>query len=107
MIDQFEFLFFFLPALMFVFDRFAAPRRRMWLLVVASLAFYAVASLAHVPFLIGSIAVNFAIGRRLSERRDLRLLWAGVAADLVPLVWWKIALPAGAPPGLSYFTFAQ
>ena len=56
MLDQFEYLFFFLPALMFAFDRAAAPRRRMQLLLLASLAYYAVASLRYLPVLLGSIA---------------------------------------------------
>lgn len=103
MIDQFEFLFFFLPAVVYVFDRGGRTR---WLLA-ASLAFYAVAGWRHLPELVASIAVNFAIGRRLSARPSTGLFWAGVAVNLGPLVAWKVLAPAIAPPGLSYWTFTQ
>lgn len=123
------FLFFFLPPLLAVYTIWPAKWRN-GLLAGASLLFYAWGSIAHLGLLLGSIALNYAIGRGMecsnSERSRWLLLGLGVAANLSFLAWFKYAeffassfaplletlgipviqIPQQALPlGISFFTF--
>lgn len=83
----FEYLFFFLPVVVWVFDRIGPRRRPAWLLF-ASLVFYAGVSPKRLPFLVGSIAFNYVVGRELGCRGGQRLLVLSVAANLLVLAGW-------------------
>jgi alginate O-acetyltransferase complex protein AlgI len=121
----------FLPITLIGFFALARISVRLGLmfLSLASFVFYGVESPKHLPLLIGSIAFNFAIARRLSDpnmgdaaRR--RWLTLGVVGNLLVLAIFKytgfvvqninaifntsltdpkIALPVG----ISFFTFTQ
>lgn len=87
-----------------------------WVLIAASLMFYAAWDVRWVPLLIGSIVVNLWLGRKLIEKASRSLLIAGIGLNLVPLFLVKylgwvsggyllsdIALPLG----ISFYTFQQ
>jgi len=126
------FLFFFLPFVLLAYH--ALPRAgRNGLLVVASLAFYAWGAGPFVVGLVGSIVVNFVVGRRIERAVDAadqkaarRELAVGIAVNVGLLIWFKYAnfavatwndvlraadvpvLPWAAivlPIGISFFTF--
>jgi len=131
---SYSFLFIFLPIALvgyYLAARLGANYAVGWL-VLASLAFYAVWNPAFVILLVCSITFNFAIGRALlaPEREEdtksrHRLLFIGVAGNLLPLIFFKYLGPALAyarsislvspefdfkvilPLGISFFTFTQ
>jgi D-alanyl-lipoteichoic acid acyltransferase DltB (MBOAT superfamily) len=74
---------------------FLSPRRaQTWILLVASYAFYATWSW-HAPLvLLAATAVNWAIGRRLWERRGGPLIAVGIVLNVSALLLLKY----GAPP---------
>ncbi len=95
----------------------------IWL-ALASLFFYGWWNVTYVPLLLGSIVVNYVIGRALARRRSKPLLIAGVAANLALLGYYKYAgflvqivdgvsgaafpIPDIALPlAISFFTFQQ
>ncbi len=95
----------------------------IWL-ALASLFFYGWWNVTYVPLLLGSIVVNYFIGRALARQRNRKLLVAGVAANLVLLGYYKYAgflvqiadgisgaafpIPYIALPlAISFFTFQQ
>ncbi|MCX7384450.1 MAG: MBOAT family protein [Alphaproteobacteria bacterium] len=95
----------------------------LWLGLM-SLGFYAGNGLAHTVLLLGSIAVNYRLGRALALGGPRWLLGAAVAANLLLLGWFKYAVFAaetlgldtgitGAavramlPIGISFYTFTQ
>ncbi len=91
-----SFIFVFLPAALILY--YLAPRGnwRNLVLVLLSLAFFAWADLAHLPFLVLFVLFNYGfgllIGRFLnSERVAFRkaILWAGVGGNLLFLVVFK------------------
>jgi alginate O-acetyltransferase complex protein AlgI len=125
------FLFAFLPAVLLAFFLIARAGQlyaALWL-ALSSVFFYGWWNTAFVPLLIGSIAVNYAVGVRLASRaaqgRAARgTLALGVAFDLLLLGYFKYAnfflssasaafglgLPAldiVLPIGISFFTFTQ
>ena len=125
-----EFLFVYLPVallLFFLLARVAGERAAAVWLVVASLAFYAYWRADHTLLLIGSIAFNYGMGRRIAsadERRRGALLRLAVAVNLLVLAWFKYAnfflrsyadiagrpvpvLAIALPLGISFFTFTQ
>ncbi|MFY9560035.1 MAG: MBOAT family O-acyltransferase [Terriglobales bacterium] len=105
---------------------------RTWLLIIFSYLFYLTFGVAGVLVVTFTAVVDFIVGRRLgnttSEATRKRWLWAGLAANLGPLVFFKysgffvgiiaaflhplgvrVSLPASpvfSIIGLSYFTFA-
>src|SRR5208337_323717 len=131
---SYNFLFIFLPIALvgyYLAAKVGATQAIAWL-VLASLAFYAAWNPAFVILLVCSIAFNFAIGRMLlaPEREEgtksrNRLLFIGVAGNLLPLVFFKylgamlsfarsISLVSPEfdfkvilPLGISFFTFTQ
>ncbi len=121
---QFEFVFLFLPIVLFFHERARSVSDRVRLLVIASLVFYAAWDIRFLPMILASVLVNFAFGRRLSRRPKKSLLIAGVVANLLPLVFFKYSvfffqiaglktepltelLPGVLPLGISFYTFQQ
>ena len=131
---SYNFIFIFLPIALvgyYLAARLGASYAIGWL-VLASLAFYAAWNPVFVILLVCSIAFNFAIGRALlaPERKEHkksrhRLLFVGVAGNLLPLIFFKYLGPALSyahsislvspefdfkvilPLGISFFTFTQ
>lgn len=121
-----EFLLYFLPASLAGFYLLGSLNwRRMaigWL-TLTSLFFYGWWNATYVPLLVGSMIVNFLIGRSLSHRPRKWLLLIGVAANLALLGVYKYAgffvttvnaMGAGwtvptilLPLAISFFTFQQ
>ncbi|RYF07812.1 MAG: MBOAT family protein, partial [Deltaproteobacteria bacterium] len=123
------FLFAFLPICLLVYH--ASPQRlRNLVLCGASLLFYAVGEWRFVPFLLASVALNYALARLIERWRGRRgggaLLALGIISDLALLFVFKysaffvqnfnvarVALGSqpwpvpqlALPLGLSFFTF--
>ena len=123
------FLFFFLPCVLALY--YLSPMRlRNLLLLLASLVFYAWGEPVYVFLMIGSIAVNWAVGllpqRCADTRHEKWVLALGIAFDIVVLAYFKYAgflaasvlahVPGMAhvaasfhaprlPIGISFFTF--
>ncbi len=96
-------------------------------LAAASLVFYGVWTIEHIPILASSIAVNFTFGYLISvsDRWARTLAILGISGNLGGLAWYKYAgfvaenieaitgLPIGSidagdlPIGISFFTFTQ
>lgn len=129
--STFEFLFVFLPLVVVGFVLLARTRwgaaSRVWL-VLASLAFYAVWRIEHLPLLVGSTVANFLLGHLICRAEEHRLrsalLAVGLTLNLGLLGYFKYAgffaanleglgvggmsLPQIALPlGISFFTFQQ
>ena len=125
--NSYDYLLYFLPLSLVGF--FLLGRRPRWAvgwLVAASLFFYAWWDPRYLPLILGSIGVNFAVGRVLHgrPRRARLVLGCGIAANLLLLGVFKYADFAlsnaaallGAPVtlphlilplGISFFTFTQ
>jgi len=128
--NSYEFLLFFLPAVLvgyFLLGR--SPRIAIAFLVAASFFFYAWWRAQYLWLLAVSIAVNYAVGRAIVHRaargQDARaLLVLGIAFDLLLLGYFKYAnffldnatwlvgmaplhLDVILPIGISFFTFTQ
>ena len=94
------FVFLFLPISVVVYFLLTRQRwtilARVWL-AAASLVFYAMWRVDHVPLLLASIAFNFWSGRSLSRpniagtRRGRWLLGGAIAANLLVLGYFKYA----------------
>lgn len=133
--SSFDFLLLFLPVTLAVYlllhRNSSELLTKTWLLT-ASLVFYGVWRIDYLPLLLGSIGVNFALGRFLQgqPQRHLPVLVIGIALNLLLLGYYKYAaflvrdllfwLPIenwGAlseslssiilPLGISFFTFQQ
>jgi D-alanyl-lipoteichoic acid acyltransferase DltB (MBOAT superfamily) len=129
--SSFEYLLVFLPLVVLghhVLRRIGGSRAAQVWLLLASLAFYAYPRPQHLPLLIGSIVVNWAIANTMvgsSEAgRRKAWLWLGLAANIGFLASFKyvdfmlgqvnqlagvqVPLPNWAPPlGVSFFTLTQ
>ena len=126
-----EYLFLFLPGVLIFFYLF---RRWVFLsglgLVIASFFFYGYKEINHLPLLMGSVLLNFSVGRMLTglpryqERKRRALLAAGIAANLMLLGYFKyfnffatnlndlfhtgLEVRQGTLPlGISFFSFTQ
>lgn len=129
--NSYAFIFAFLPVTLAVFFLLGRSGRRgpplAWLFA-ASLFFYTWWNPADLPFLVVSIALNYALAWILSRVRDdptrRRLTAGGIAANLFFLGYYKYAGFAAAnaaallgwtppefrtslPLGISFFTFQQ
>ena len=111
----------------FLLGRVAGPRAALAGLLVADLVFYGWWNPRYVPLLIGSVAVNYALGQQLlrlvgTGRRRAARVWlvVGVSFNLALLAWFKYAdfllhvvAPDHSPLGIvlplaiSFFTFQQ
>ncbi|MEN8198426.1 MAG: MBOAT family protein, partial [Pseudomonadota bacterium] len=125
--NSYIFIFVFLPVTLaaVALARRAGVRPAMAVLVAASLLFYGWFVPGHIALLLGSVAVNYGIGRLLHRRGGSRAwLTAGVAANLGLLGTFKyldflIGTVNGAlgaewtllhiilPLAISFFTFQQ
>lgn len=96
---------------------------KLWLVLV-SLVFYSWWRPENLPLLVGSMAVNFAIGTKLASQPSKPLLAAGIVLNCLFLGYFKYAVflveTAGSlsgaswtvprmilPLGISFFTFQQ
>ena len=129
--SSYIFLLAFLPAVLIGFYALRGMDQRgasVTFLLLASLAFYAHWNVAHLALLVGSIFVNFVLGRVIAEtgdasRRKVALI-GGVVFNLSLIFWFKyfdfaaanIASVTGdthvyknllLPLGISFFTFQQ
>lgn len=130
--NSFPFIFFFLPAALagFYLLRLAGQRWAMWILTLASLAFYAVWKPSQTWILLVSIIFNFVVGHFIQQHREKNpglakaLLVTGLAVDLGALLYFKYTmfilenvnhLPGVdvvvphiiLPLGISFFTFQK
>ncbi|HXV25101.1 MAG TPA: MBOAT family O-acyltransferase [Alphaproteobacteria bacterium] len=104
-------------------ERISSRAALAWL-AFASVVFYGYWRIEDVPVLLGSIAFNYVVGRKLQERSNRLMLAAGVAGNLVLLGYFKylmfLTVTANAtlgnpitvpqivlPLGISFYTFQQ
>ncbi len=124
--NSYAFILLFLPAALTGHTLAARHGNRtavLWLGLM-SLAFYAGNGAAHTALLLGSIAVNYRIGRTLADGAGRGWLAAGVAGNLLLLGWFKYAVfatetlgietgpgaaaaRAALPIGISFYSFTQ
>jgi alginate O-acetyltransferase complex protein AlgI len=130
--NSFSFLGLFLPLVLVVYygAAFVAPGRgaRLYVLILATMAFYSVAAVSFLPLLLVSIAANYFFHLRINAASNSRSrsswLCFGVALNLAILCWFKYAgflteaaddlLGLGIrvtamvlPLAISYYTFQQ
>ena len=125
--NSYGYLFLFLPlALAGYFALHRSSLMALAWLVAASLFFYAWWNPWHLPIVLGSMAFNFWVGRRIlaSNARKRRWLWCGIGGNLLllgafkythfalgivaGLSGWQLVIPQIALPlGISFFTFTQ
>ena len=108
------FLVWFLPLVLLA--QWLLPWRNATLLL-ASLLFYAWGDPAHLPVLLFYIFLNWGLGRLMGDQPGCRrLLFLGLALNLLPLFWFKYAgflaglvgfavLLPQMPLGISFFAF--
>jgi alginate O-acetyltransferase complex protein AlgI len=101
-----------------------SARAALGWLAFASVVFYSYWRIEDLPVLLGSVAVNYLIGRRLQQQPSRGMLAAGIAANLLLLGYFKyltfLTLTANAalgdpftvpqivlPLGISFYTFQQ
>ncbi|MCX6244919.1 MAG: MBOAT family protein [Bacteroidetes bacterium] len=85
------FLFYFLPVLLIVYY-LAGKKLRNWVLLLASLCFYAWGAPVFVFVVMASVLVDFFVIRRMSaaEGKTARILfWVSVFLNLGLLIWFK------------------
>ena len=114
----------FLPPVLLLYYAARSTAVRQWVLIAASLGFYAWWDLRFVPALAGLTLANWAVARWFGRSGDRRVLGAGVAMNLLVLGVCKyadfvggmvaavLALPFGGfgivlPLGVSFFTFQK
>jgi len=131
--NTFAFALVFLPITLIGYFALSARSLRLSIvfLFAASIAFYAYWDVRFLPLLLGSIAVNFGVGRRICTHREAArprrarlVLIGGLAFNLVLLGFFKYAdfigtslawlagtpyepLGITLPIGISFFTFTQ
>jgi D-alanyl-lipoteichoic acid acyltransferase DltB (MBOAT superfamily) len=131
--NSYDFIFLFLPCTLagfFLFGAFGYKRSASLFLVLASLFFYGYWDANYLPLLLGSVLLNFSLGRWLSpgeratDKLRQALLLIGVSLNLLALSYFKYtgffietinALTAGAlraehivlPLAISFFTITQ
>ncbi len=96
----------FLASVIVLYWAIAQPKRRMGILLIASLVFYASFQMQYIPLLLAGTWVNFYIGRALStppdwriddwqfaqqdwNQRRLKLLWLGIGLNVLLLFGFK------------------
>lgn len=122
-----EFIYLFLPPVLLVFYTLRYLRWEtgiVWWLIIASLAFYAWWSFAHLILLMLSVTFNFYLHKLLLKNRKKSILTIGISANLLTLAYFKYAdflignfnVVTGAeapmlhvvlPLAISFFTFQQ
>jgi len=120
---QFEFIFLFVPAVLFMTGCVRNTRLRTWLLVGASLVFYGAWDYRFLPLIVGSVLLNFIVARKMAATTHRRwVLLLGVVANLLPIAYFKyfsfivdscgipvpqVLSPSILPLGISFYTFQQ
>ncbi|MEX0268048.1 MBOAT family protein [Leptolyngbyaceae cyanobacterium UHCC 1019] len=96
----------FLLSLVVIYWLLDQPRLRLWVLLIASLIFYASFQVYYIPLLLAATWVNFYLGRSLStppdwrnddwqftqqdwNRKRLKLLWFGIGVNVLLLFSFK------------------
>ena len=125
-----SFLFIFLPVafLGILAFRQVSPKAVLWWTTICSVFFYGFHGWQHIPLLLGSIVLNYSIGRAVEERKDSssgrHLVTLGVTLNIIILGLFKYAdflletfttlsgsasSPTGIalPLAISFFTFQQ
>ena len=120
-----EFLLVFLPLTLILYFAFAGKESlRIWVLISASLFFYAYWDLRFLPLLIVSVMLNWLCSQLHASYPHRSILIAGVALNLLIIGFFKytnfiignVAATAGGgfapwniilPLGISFFTFQQ
>ncbi|PIW27013.1 MAG: membrane-bound O-acyltransferase family protein [Rhodospirillales bacterium CG15_BIG_FIL_POST_REV_8_21_14_020_66_15] len=125
--NSYTFVLFFLPVVLvgfYVLSRGNERDHAITLLVAASLFFYGWWNPHFLALIVGSITVNFLVGRRMSGAASASWMWAGIAFNLGLLGYFKyanffaevMAQTVGAqwrlpdivlPLAISFFTFQQ
>lgn len=125
--NSFEFILAFLPITLICFHYLANsahPRNALTLLVISSLVFYAWGDYRFLPLLLGSVILNFTIGKRIKATNSKKVFAVGVVINLFVLGFFKytsfilsifaaifdfsIDIPTiTLPLGISFFTFTQ
>ncbi len=122
--SSFTFLSFFLTAVFLLHTAIRNIRARNFLLMLASLAFYAYGEPLYILLLIASVLMNYGLGRWLAVKRSKLPVILAVILNIGLLILYKYTgflvtslnslLPAGAalpvpsiplPIGISFFTF--
>ncbi len=124
---SYEFILVFLPLTLGLFAILPGQRTRQWLLVGASMVFYAIEASANAGFLLATMAVNYLLASQVltkytgwPRQKRLAALWFGVMANLGCLLGFKIyALQEASgqgfrveqdiliPLAISFITFQQ
>ncbi|MCC5938581.1 MAG: MBOAT family protein [Lunatimonas sp.] len=126
--NSFGFIFLFFPitlVLYFLLNRLFGSIGAKWWLLAASLFFYGWWNPLYLVLIVGSMTVNFSIGKALANTSQKKLLLiAGIAANLGLLFYYKYVdffietvntlssaewplLHIVLPLGISFFTFQQ
>jgi D-alanyl-lipoteichoic acid acyltransferase DltB (MBOAT superfamily) len=128
--NSYLFLFLFLPAALTAYHAVSLTRLhalRLPVLIVATIAFYALGAARFLPLLLASVALNFLLARlmlRFQGRSRTWLLALGVGGNLAALIYFKFAgflvanitglfgHPAALPPvvlplAISFYSFQQ
>ena len=113
--NSYAFIFLFLPPVLGIFF-LLRPAYRFAFLVIASVVFYAQWHFSHTVLLLASVGVNFLLSRLLMREtlHPKAVLAAGVALNLLPLLWFKygyfLHLSSHSlvlPLAISFYTFQQ
>lgn len=131
--NSFEFLFLFLPGVLVVYyllNNLKMYSGAKFLLILASLYFYAYFNISYLPIILSSIFINYGIGMCLQKKtkevsvRRKPVFWIGVIFNIGLLGYFKYAdffitnlnqvfhtdfnlLHLLLPLGISFFTFQQ
>lgn len=118
--NSFGFLLVFFPLVLIALhlSKKRSSEMAMGVIVLASLAFYSWWDWRYTPVLIASLVFNYAYGHWLLRDATRAKLFAGIAINLAPLVFWKYTRwisgefgeavgPSELPLGISFFTFLQ
>ncbi len=71
---------------------YLVPKRRVLLLAVVDLAFYALAGLGPAALFMGITIINYYLGQKLSGTGKKRFLWVGILINVANLVFFKYTL---------------
>ena len=120
-----EFLIIFLPLTLLLYFAFAHREAlRIWVLISASLVFYAYWDFRFLPLLTCSVVLNWLISKWYGSHPQQPILFAGVTVNLLIIGFFKytnfivgnVAATTGIgfapwdivlPLGISFFTFQQ
>lgn len=108
-----SFLFYFLPAV--IVAVFIFKKQRNLILLVSSIFFYFYGEKSYVSILLFECVFNYAYARFIETHRSKKVLFFGVAVDLLALLYFKytgfllgifgINVSIVLPIGISFFTF--